>query len=93
MVWVGGGDGWAGGIFSFPLTKDWFLFKLVQKGKKKKKKVGIFALEEGSGQALCDCGGGVGCLHDILYHKIDRMFITDVSYLPSTPQNKRQDFS
>lgn len=64
-----------------------------ERKKKKKKKVGIFALEEGSGQALCDCGGGVGCLHDILYHKIDRMFITDVSYLPSTPQNKRQDFS
>ena len=25
-------DTWAGGIFSFPLTKDWFLFKFVQKG-------------------------------------------------------------
>lgn len=47
--------------------------------------MGIFALEEGSGQALCDCGGGVECLHDILYHKIDRMFITDVSYLPPNP--------
>lgn len=33
--WVGseGGDRWAGGIFSFLLTKDWFLFKLVQKGR------------------------------------------------------------
>lgn len=47
--------------------------------------MGIFALEEGSGQALCDCGGGGGCLHDILYHKIDRMFIADVSYLPPKP--------
>lgn len=46
--------------------------------------MGIFALEGGSGQALCDCGGGVECLHDILYRKIDRMFITDVSYLPPT---------
>lgn len=59
MGWVGGRGrvGWWG--FKFPLTKDWFLFKLIQKGKKK---VGIFALEEGSGQALCDCGGGVECL-------------------------------
>lgn len=48
-------------------------------------KGGFVALEEGSGQALCDCGGGAECLHDILYHKIDRMFITDVSYLPPTP--------
>lgn len=49
--------------------------KLVQKG------VGV--VEEDSGQPLCGDGGGVECLHDILYHKIDRMFITDVSYLPA----------
>lgn len=34
LGWREGTDGlrWAGGIFSFLLTKDWFLFKLVQKG-------------------------------------------------------------
>lgn len=47
--------------------------------------MGIFALDTGSGQALCDCGDGVECLHDILHHKIDRMFITDVFCLPPTP--------
>ena len=47
--------------------------------------MGIFALDTGSGQALCDCGDGVECLHDILYHKIDRMFITDVFCLPLIP--------
>lgn len=34
IKWVGleeGKDGRAGGIFSFSLTKDWFLFKLAQK--------------------------------------------------------------
>lgn len=95
---LGWREGTAGlvGFFSFPLAKDWFLFKLVQEGGGRGVvKVGIFALEGGSGQALCDCG--VECLHDVLYQEIDRMFITDVSYLPPKPapppKNKRQDFS
>ncbi|EDL00444.1 mCG1042477, partial [Mus musculus] len=41
------------------------------------KLMGKFALEGLSGQALCVGGGGVECLHDILYHKIlIRMFLT-----------------
>ena len=84
MAWREGTDGRAGGIFSFSLTKDWFLFKLAQK-REGRGEVGIFALDTGSGQALCDCGDGVECLHDILYHKIDRMFITDVFCLPLIP--------
>lgn len=66
-----GRDGWAGGILRDKRLVSFH--KLVQKG------VGV--VEEDSGQPLC--GGGVECLHDILYHKIDRMFITDVSYLPA----------
>lgn len=40
--------------------------------------MGIFALDAGSGRLFRTVGDGVECLHDILYHKIDRMFITDV---------------
>lgn len=68
------GNGWAGGIFSFLLTKDWPLKQTNKKQKvvqeKQQKLMGKFALEGLSGQALCGGGGGVECLHDILYHKI-----------------------
>lgn len=79
MDWIGT-DGLMG-ILAFLWQKTGFFLNSFRK----EKKMGIFALQEGSGQALCDGGGGVECLHDILYHKIDRMFITDVSYLPPSP--------
>lgn len=63
-----------GGIFSFLLTKDWPLKQTNKKQKvvqeKQQKLMGKFALEGLSGQTLCGGGGGVECLHDILYHKI-----------------------
>lgn len=68
------GNGWACGIFSFLLTKDWPLKQTNKKQKvvqeKQQKLMGKFALEGLSGQTLCGGGGGVECLHDILYHKI-----------------------
>lgn len=42
--------------------------KVVQE--KQQKLMGKFALEGLSGQTLCGGGGGIECLHDILYHKI-----------------------
>lgn len=90
-LWVGRGDRWAGGIFSFPLTKDWFIFK-----EKKKRWVSLL-WKKVLGRLFVTGGGWVECLPDIIYHKIDRMFITDASYLlptlPPPPKNKSQDFS
>lgn len=92
--WLGRreGNGWAGGNFSFLLTKDWPLKNKNKKLPRKTIKIYWvkFALEGFSGQALCGCRGGVECLHDILYHKIDRMFLT--CFFPLYT-NKVKDFS